>query len=249
MTCDFWIVIPAFSEAERLPPYLRMLAAALSEAPFHSRIQVVDDGSPAADRAALEAALEYCRREFPLINPLHALPANRGKGAAVRAGWDLAPADTPHLVFLDADGSTPAAEVVRVLSCIPRSDSKRVWIGSRQRVDGRVIQRNFFRHVVGRIFAACVVALFQTRIHDTQCGFKCIPHEAYRRIRFQLHEDRFVFDVELLLALHAAGCDTAEVPIDWSHTAGGKISFLRDAPAMLLGLARIRGRRYRGERA
>lgn len=245
MRSDFWIVIPAYREAVRLPPYLRALGQALGTAPFTARIQVVDDGSPIADRAMLESAINKCRREFPHLNALHILPVNRGKGAAVRAGWDLAPADVLHLAFLDADGSVPASEVVRVLGTVPPSSTDHAWFGSRRRMPGRNIERVWFRHAIGRVFAFCVSTLFSSRIYDSQCGFKCIPHEVYRRIGHQLHENRFVFDVELLVVLRAAGCHPMEIPIDWSHTPGGKVSLSRDAPAMLLGLIRIRLRHLR----
>jgi glycosyltransferase involved in cell wall biosynthesis len=239
MTMDFWIVIPAYSEALRLPPYLRLLGQALHGAPFKARIQVVDDGSPLAERIALEAAINEFRHECPFLNPLHVLPLNRGKGAAIRAGWQLAPSDCPHLAFIDADGSIPASEVVRVLASIPTT-SGHAYFASRRRVPGRIVKRNEFRHVIGRIFAFLVTLLFRQGIHDSQCGFKCVPHRSYRRIQIKLREDRFVFDVELLVMLCATGCKVIEIPIDWKHTPGGKVCLLRDAPAMVLGLVKIR---------
>ena len=247
MTPDFWIVIPAYREAHRLPPYLRDLSRSLASAPFTVQIQVVDDGSPPADLAALKSALADSSLETPLLTPLKILPENSGKGAAIKAGWDLAPAATPWIVFLDADGAIPAYEVLRVLSTVFMNRTPtRAYFGSRQRMLGRHIERNLTRHLAGRVFATCVGVFINPHIYDSQCGFKCIPHATYRLFRFKLREPRFIFDVELLILLLAQGVSIEEIPVDWTDIPGGKVRLLRDVPSMLLGLVRIRLRHFHG---
>ena len=49
----------------------------------------------------------------------HRLPANSGKGAAVYSGWDL-DYESEWLGLLDADGSIPPCEVLRLLSYLER---------------------------------------------------------------------------------------------------------------------------------
>ena len=51
----------------------------------------------------------------------HRIPVNSGKGGAVYSGWDLI-CDSEWLGLLDADGSIPPHEVVRLLSYLDRND-------------------------------------------------------------------------------------------------------------------------------
>ena len=110
------VIIPAFNEASRLPPYLRQVIEYLRARNEPFEIIVVNDGS--IDRTA--AVVEECQLSTPelrLIN-LRADPetnggrTNQGKGNAVRLGVQEARGEL--VLFADADGSTPIAEVERL---------------------------------------------------------------------------------------------------------------------------------------
>lgn len=83
------IIIPAFNEAERLPEVLRVLAGCRD---LWQELVVVDDGS----RDGTAAAARACG-----VGEVLELPANRGKGAALRAGALAVRSEV--LCFLDAD--------------------------------------------------------------------------------------------------------------------------------------------------
>jgi dolichyl-phosphate beta-glucosyltransferase len=231
------LVIPAFNEGRRLPAYLPSLCGALADTSFPLRITVVDDGSREDD----SCKMQECVRMFGPLARFHRIPANSGKGAAVYAGWDLN-GDSAWLGFLDADGSIPPYEVVRLLSYLESADTTDAYFCSRCKILGRTVQRSWCRHVGGRVFATLVAVATGIPVYDSQCGFKLIRRTCYERIRSGLREKRFAFDVELLVALRQSGARVIEAPIDWFDVPGSKLHFLRDTAQMLAAVISMRRR-------
>jgi dolichyl-phosphate beta-glucosyltransferase len=176
------------------------------------------------------------------LEPLF-LDANRGKGGAVRAGWDTAMSEHDWVGFVDADGAISASEVCRLLQLASSSPPDTAWFGSRVRMLGKTIERSALRHLSGRVFATLVGLSITPAVYDSQCGIKFVPTAAYRRVASWLREDGFCFDVELLAALLDAGIAVVEEPIDWRDQPESRVSFWRDAWRMFLGVRRIRARR------
>lgn len=235
------LVIPAFREGDRLPPFLRELVAELERTGLACEVLVVDDGSGAGEQRRLDECVTSLRFRCPrLLAPL-LLPRNRGKGGAVRAGWEQL---TTHewVGFVDADGAIPVAEVCRLLRLALDSPGLSALFASRVKMLGKSIERSELRHFLGRIFAFLVGVSIWPNVYDSQCGLKLIRSSVYRRIAPWLQEEGFCFDVELLAALLAAGAEIIEVPIDWQHQPGSKLSLLRESYRMFRGVLRIRAR-------
>ena len=89
------LVVPAFRESRRLPALLEALVeeSTAADAPA-LELLVVDDGSGAEEcereRAAVEAAAAALAARGRHRARFVAAPANRGKGAAIRLGWEQA---------------------------------------------------------------------------------------------------------------------------------------------------------------
>jgi len=229
------LVIPAYNEGRRLPNCLPRLCEALSKAPLHWQITVVDDGSREEDSRKMQECVRLCGSQVRF----HRLPVNLGKGAAVYSGWDL-DGESEWLGFVDADGSIPPREVVRLLSRLGSEDGPDAFFSSRCKILGRTVERSWFRHLGGRLFATFVSVATGIPVYDSQCGFKLVRRECYEAVRSALREKRFAFDVELLVALRASGATVIEVPIDWSDVPGSKVHFFRDTARMFAAIIRIR---------
>ncbi len=234
------VVIPCYRDADRLARYLPLLAEALP-ADAGATLLVVDDGSGPGHAEHTAEVVEAARARFPHVLPLLALPANRGKGGAVYAGWEAAPADAEWLAFVDADGAVSAPEVARVLELV-RADSTgtAAWLASRVKMLGHTVDRSVKRHLSGRIFATLTSIATGLGVYDSQCGLKVVRRDAFARIRPHLRETRFAFDVELLVHLDRAGYRLREVPVDWSDVPGSKVALGRDSLQMAGALLRIR---------
>ena len=231
------LVIPAYDEGHRLPVYLPPLCEALATAPFPWRITVVDDGSRGEDSRRMQECARRCGSQVGF----HRLSVNLGKGGAVYSGWDL-DCQSEWLGLLDADGSIPPHEVVRLLSSLRQNDAPDALFASRCKILGRTVHRSWLRHLGGRIFATFVAVTTGIPVYDSQCGFKLIRRKCYEAIRSELREKRFAFDVELLVALRHIGAKVIEVPIDWFDVPGSKVHLVRDTARMVAAIIGIRMR-------
>lgn len=227
------IVIPAYNEAARIGPSLERVVAFARARAEPCEIIVVDDGSRDDTRAIVGALAEQhaCLR-------LLALPHNRGKGAAVRAG--VLASRGRHVLFTDADLSTPIDELARLELAL--ADGADIAIGSRA-VPGDVERKQpLLRRVQGRGFHLAVRVLgFRAvaEIRDTQCGFKLFKGAVARAVFRELTLTGFAFDVELL-ELARSRFRVAEIAVAWAHVDGSKVRPGIDAARMLRDLVRIR---------
>jgi dolichyl-phosphate beta-glucosyltransferase len=233
------IVIPAFNEEARLEPTLCSYLDYCRATGRTVEMVVVDDGSRDETSAIVEGLLE----KYPELRLIR-LAENRGKGYAVRSGVVNARGDL--VLFADADGATPIAEVVRLEEAIAAGAD--VAIGSRV-VDSHdvTIKARLYRRIMGRAFHRLVEALTVRNIRDTQCGFKLfrgpVAHELFSRMRM----NGFSFDVEVLMMAQRRGYRVAEVPVNWTHQPGSKVDLVLDSARMARDLFIIRGRYLRGE--
>ena len=229
------VVIPAYNEESRLGPALTAVFAHFATTGVPVEVVVVDDGSADGTAALVEAA----RRDEPRLR-LVRFPANRGKGAAVRAGSLAA---TGSLVLIsDADLSTPIAEFDRLLARM-RQTASDVVIGSRGLASSRIeVRQPFWREGMGKVFNRVVRALTGLRQKDTQCGFKLVDREKTAPIFRKMVVDRFAFDVELLCLAQLAGLRILEEPVVWRNSPASRVSPLKDSWNMLRDVMRIRRR-------
>jgi dolichyl-phosphate beta-glucosyltransferase len=217
------VVIPAYNEAQRLPPFLDTVVAYFEGRDEPYEVVVVDDGSRDGTSDVVQArrytSVRIVRREI-----------NGGKGIAVRTG--MLAARGAYRLFADADGATPIQEIKRLEA--PLLAGADVAFGSRALRDpGVSLVARRHRVIAGRIFNWLVGRLGLTGVSDSQCGFKAFTKPAAERLFQALSTRGFAFDVELLLLARAAGYRIVEVPVNWADQSGSKVGVLRHGPGML----------------
>ncbi|MGH7275600.1 MAG: dolichyl-phosphate beta-glucosyltransferase [Candidatus Rokuibacteriota bacterium] len=239
MTAPRWsVIVPAFNEARRLPPYLDEVVAHFEGRGEPYEVIVVDDGSTDGTPELVEARA----RLFRAVRLLR-LGRNMGKGAAVRAG--MLAARGAYRLFADADGATPIAEIKRLEPALAAGAD--VVVGSRVLVDPAVsVAARTHRVAAGRVFNWLVARLGVRAVLDSQCGFKAFSAPAAERLFGRLRTQGFGFDVELLLEAQAAGYRIVEVAVNWADQSGSKVGVLRHGPGMLWQILKARLRAGRG---
>ena len=242
---DTVLVIPCYRDGARLAGGLAGLCAALVDGDGTVRVQVVDDGSPPEDQRVLATVIDGLRRRHAFLQPLLASPVNRGKGHAIRTGWDSAP-QAAWLAFVDADGAVPATEVAALVRRAQQSSQPALFTGDRCAPGGRTVHRFWYRRIGSRLFNAWVRRLLELDLPDTQCGLKVVPASLYRSDPWS--EDGFAFDLELLLRARAIGLPVVRQPISWQEKPGSTLG-----PGAMWGLfaaahrlSRIQGRQGGG---
>lgn len=221
------IVIPAHNEEHRigrtLQAYRRVLAD--EEVRFLVALDSCTDATAAIVR-------EHARRDDRVR--MYAYP-KLGKGGVIIETFGCA--DAELVGFVDADGSTPPRELLRLAHVARRIGGA---IASRRHPASLVpVRRPLGRRVASAGFAGSVRALTRLPYRDTQCGAKVLRREVVRAALPRLTEDGLLFDVDLLLTARDLGCEIAEVPTVWVDRDGSRVNALADSRRMggaLLGL-------------
>ncbi len=227
------IIVPAFNEAARLPAGMGRFDAAVADRAIdldETEVVVIDDGS--TDQTAAVAT----RLLAPL--PHHrviSLPANGGKGAAVRAGVALARG--PYVAYMDADMAIDPRAVPLLLEALGSSEAA---IGSRALATSMMDGTYAVRAVMGRLFNRLVTTGTGLGLQDTQCGFKAFRTPAARLLFHLVGIDRFAFDVEVLARARRLGLGIKEVPVHWKNVPGSTVHPLHDSVTMLSDVYRSR---------
>jgi len=220
------IVIPVFNEKVTILEVLdRVRRVALPKETI-----VVDDCSTDGTRELLQG--------LPQSDELKILlqPVNRGKGAALRAGFGAVSGDI--VVIQDADLEYDPAEYETLIKPILANKADVVF-GSR--FLGGPHRVLFFWHSVGNRILTTLSNMFtDLNLTDMETCYKVFRAEILKRIT--LRENRFGFEPEFTAKVGKAGCRIYEVPISYSgrdYSEGKKIGW-RDGVAAIYFIVKYR---------
>ncbi|KAK2181299.1 hypothetical protein NP493_402g04013 [Ridgeia piscesae] len=228
-TLDLSVIVPAYNEQDRLPAMMNEAMEYLEQRQekdksFKYEIIIVDDGS--TDKTS-EVALMYSEKYGTEKVRVLTLEKNRGKGGAVRMGMLSARGKT--LLFADADGASTFADVAKLEAELEKinttEDSMAVVCGSRAHLEKEAIAtRSVFRTFLMLGFHFLVWFLCVRGVRDTQCGFKLFTRSAAKLLFYNLHVERWAFDVELLHIAQHFKLPVGEVAITWQEIEGSKVT-------------------------
>lgn len=184
------IIIPVFNEAATLEELVLQVLQA-DTLSLAKEIIVVDDASTDGSFAIVER-LAAGRPEIRVLR--HA--QNRGKGAALRTGFEVATGDI--LLVQDADLEYDPAEYPSLLQPI-LDDKADVVYGSRFR-GGEAVRVLYFWHSLGNKVLTLVSNVFTNlNLTDMETCYKLFRRDVISRIRIE--EDRFGFEPEITAKL------------------------------------------------
>ncbi len=203
------VVIPCLNEARTIGALVREIRRQLPS------VIVVDDGSSdETGRRAMEAGADVIRHEAP-----------RGKGAALRAGWQRAAEQAfTWTLCMDGDGQHAVADIAKFLACAEQGRASLV-VGNR--MAGAAVMP-WLRRQVNRWMSRRLSRAAGCALPDSQCGFRLLRLDVWRGLA--LRTCHFEIESELLLAFIAAGHRVEFVPIEVIYKAErSKINPLRDS--------------------
>jgi glycosyltransferase involved in cell wall biosynthesis len=209
------VVIPVFNERETIEEVIRRVRAVS----FQKEIIVVDDGSTDGTREKLRA-LEAEGGKFDRL-VLH--ERNRGKGAALRSGFEKVTGDI--VIVQDADLEYNPSDYPTLLQ--PLLDGRAdVVYGSRFH-NSRPHRVLYYWHSIGNKVLTTASNMFTNlNLTDMETCYKVFRAEVVRAIRIQ--EDRFGFEPEITAKVARLRCRIYEVGIAYdgrSYSEGKKIGW------------------------
>jgi len=224
------VVVPVYNEVEALRPSVERLHAYLSGSfPFTWRITIADNGSTDGT-AELAGELED---ELQGVSAVRL--DRRGRGLALHEVWSASEARV--LAYMDVDLSTDLDALLPLVAPLVSGHSD-VAIGSRLSV-GASVARRPKREFVSRCYNLMLRAVFASKVHDAQCGFKAVRTDIAGPLLAEIEDDGWFFDTELLLLAERNGLRILEVPVDWIDDPDSRVHIAKTAAGDLAGSWRM----------
>jgi glycosyltransferase involved in cell wall biosynthesis len=210
------VIVPVYNERATLEALVARVRAVDYGMPLE--LVLVDDCSTDGSHELVEKLAAT----HPNLVAAHQEP-NRGKGAAVRRGFQLATGD--YLIVQDADLEYDPQEIPKLVALLER-DIADVVFGSRFLASGphRVL---YFWHSIGnKLLTLLSNMLTNLNLTDMEVGYKAFRREVLAG--FELVEDRFGFEPEFTAKVSRGGWRIYEVPISYygrTYEEGKKIGW------------------------
>jgi len=228
------VVLPCYRSAGLARRSADRLACFLDETFGSYEVVVVDDGGGDFDASWPE--------EGPVR--LLRLPANRGKGAAVRAG--MLASHGRVRVFTDVDLPFEL-EPILTAACFITERGFHLAIGDRTLPGSSyALDVGWRRRLASGVFSKLVGVFLTGGFFDTQCGFKAFRGDVAQALFGLSRIDRFAFDVELLYVALLFRTDIKRISVQLRNNETSAVRLLRDSLRMLLDVGRIRLFAWRG---
>ena len=208
------VVIPVYNERDTIEELLKRVQAVAID----KEIIVVDDGSTDGTRELLAGLMTPGPHGVRVLLQ----DRNRGKGAALRRGFEAARGEI--VLVQDADLEYDPADYAELLTPIDCGVADVVY-GSR--FHGGPHRVLFFWHSVGnKVLTTLSNMLTNLNLTDVWTCYKVFRAEVLRRLI--LREDRFGFEAEITAKVARAGWRVYEVPISYhgrTYAEGKKITW------------------------
>lgn len=219
------VVIPAYNEAQRIVATIAKINKYLSDHSYLAEVIVVDDCSTDQTMSLISSISD--------IKVLRNLK-NHGKGYTVRKGVMAATGD--WILFMDADNSTDISELDNFLGLTSDFD---ILIASRALPESKILLRqNKIKTTLGRLGNLVIRVLIDSRIKDTQCGFKFF-NKKVQALFPKITIDRFGFDFELVWLVKKNNLKIKEIPVTWSNDRHSSVKWWH-YPQVLFEVVKVR---------
>ena len=201
------VLMPAYNEGKNLEEAVKRTMKELERLDYE--IIIINDGS----RDNTEEVAKMLCEQYPNVY-LVSYPENRGKGYALKQGFERSRGDI--IIFLDSDLDIPPFQIHRFLRELKKGCD--VVIGSKY-LPGARVDYSSKRRLFSILYNTLVRILLDLNVTDTQVGLKAFRRQVLERTFSKILVKRYAFDVELLTVINMYNYQICEIPIKIEHKA------------------------------
>lgn len=220
------IIVPIYNEEETLPIIMERIQSV--EYPIPYEMVAVDDGSSDNSPQILQQ-LSDSIQNLRVIT----YPENKGKGYAIRTGFQEASGDI--IIIQDADLEYDPAEIPKLIEPIFGEESKVVY-GSR--FAGTVEGAHPFFTFGNKFLTGSTNLLFGCKLTDMETCYKALDKEVIENM--QLQQNQFGIEPEITANILKQGYTIKEIPISYAAREEGKKITWKDGLHAFLLLWKLR---------
>ena len=204
---NYCVLIPTYNNAKTLA---RVIDGVLR---YTSHIIIVNDG-------ATDATPDILTR-YPQLTIIH-LPKNKGKGNALRIGFDKARSlGYDYAITIDSDGQHYPEDIPVFIATIEAESEPTLLVGSRNMTQDEVPKKSSFGHKFSNFWFHLETGV---NLPDTQSGYRLYP---LQYIPKKYYTEKFEFEIEILVRSSWNGVQLKNVPIQVLYDPEERVSHFR----------------------
>ena len=201
------VLIPTYNNAKTLA---RVIDGVLR---YISHIIIVNDG-------ATDATSDILTR-YPELTIIH-LPKNKGKGNALRIGFDKARnLGYDYALTIDSDGQHYPEDIPVFIATIEAESEPTLLVGSRNMTQDGVPKKSSFGHKFSNFWFHLETGV---NLPDTQSGYRLYP---LQYIPKKYYTEKFEFEIEILVRSSWNGVQLKNIPIQVLYDPEERVSHFR----------------------
>ena len=221
-TVDVSLVFPAYNEVEGLERAVAVAEIELAKIATTYEIIVAEDGS--SDGTAELA--EHLAQNHAVVRHLHN-DERLGRGRALTRAFRESRGEI--LAYMDVDLSTETSSLRTLIDSI--REGWDICTGSRM-LSESIVKRSRTRNLSSWAYNSLIRLLFNTGVHDHQCGFKAFNYRSLFAILSDVEDTHWFWDTEVLAIASCRGYRIREIPVTWVEDRGTTVNLLNDSVKM-----------------
>lgn len=162
-------------------------------------------------------------KSFQRVEQIH-IPENKGKGNALRQGFDLAnKLGYDYAITIDSDGQHFPEDIPLFIDALEASERKDLLlIGSRNMAQEGVPKKSSFGNKFSNFWFWVETGI---KLEDTQSGFRLYPLFAMKGLSFVTN--KFEFEIEAIVKSAWKGIEVRNIPIQIHYELYDRVSHFR----------------------
>ena len=226
------IDIPVYNEEVDLPKNIPVLFDFFNQTltNYNWKIVIVNNASTDQTQRVSGELLRRYPKKIEVLNL-----DRKGRGWALRNAWKKSSAD--YVSYMDIDLSSDINCFKKMVELLDAGYD--LVTGSRNLKESKVIGRTWLRELMSRTYITLVRITNNTKLSDTQCGFKALRRESFMRIEPLIQNNLLFFDTETLILMEKTGAKVTDIPIKWIDDRHTTVKIARDSWEEFSGLVRL----------